>query len=416
MTSSKMHCALANDKPRRRFGAPLHDPNPKNSISTPTHYATDLTPRPSSFRPHCLARDRLRLWKPANPPPRASSHQDADVSETQLDRILDVINASWAESTKSTYGAGLLVFHVFCDIHDVPEGQRCPTSPTLLLSFLSSCAGSYSGASLNNYVAGLKAWHLLHGHKWDINPSEIKAVLEGASRLAPPTSRRPNREPFTPDLIVRFRSHINLNDPLDAAIFACMTICFWAVARLGELTVPNINSFDTTKHVTLSGVSKVVDRDGNQVTKFRIPITKMSGPGNNGEYVQCASQEGHADPIAALDNHLRLNKVGPNDHLFAWKTKDGLLRPLSRRQVITFILKVAKLHGLPNLKGHSLRIGGTLEYLLRGVPFDAIQAQGRWAGRAFTLYLRKHAMILAPYLQASPTLEPFTRYTQPPVR
>lgn len=49
------------------------------------------------------------------------------------------------------------------------------------------------------------------------------------------------------------------------------------------------------------------------------------------------------------------------------------------------------------LKGHGLRIGGTLEYLLRGIPFDVVK------------------FILAPYLQDSPALEPFTRYTMPPV-
>ncbi|KAF8632303.1 hypothetical protein AX14_010841 [Amanita brunnescens Koide BX004] len=150
--------------------------------------------------------------------------------------------------------------------------------------------------------------------------------------------------------------------------------------------------------------------------KFRIPITKMSAPDGNGEYIQCASQEGPADPMAALDNHFRINKVGPHDHLFAWKPNDGPLRPLSKRQVTSFIAKLAQSRNLPSLKGHSLRIGGTLEYLLRGIPFDVVQAQGRWAGKSFTIYLRKHAMILAPYLQASPALEPFTRYTQPPIR
>lgn len=71
--------------------------------------------------------------------------------------------------------------------------------------------------------------------------------------------------------------------------------------------------------------------------------------------------------------------------------------------------------GFSNLKGHSLHIGGTLEYLLRGIPFEVVQSQGQWAGKAFTLYLRKHAMILAPYLQANPSNEPFMRYSQPPI-
>ncbi|KAG1829990.1 hypothetical protein EV424DRAFT_1378728 [Suillus variegatus] len=77
---------------------------------------------------------------------------------------------------------------------------------------------------------------------------------------------------------------------------------------------------------------------------------------------------------------------------------------------------IVKRAGLGNLKGHGLRIGGTLEYLLRGVPFDVVKSMGRWSSEAFTVYLRKHALILAPYLQESSALEPFTRYTMPPIR
>jgi len=55
--------------------------------------------------------------------------------------------------------------------------------------------------------------------------------------------------------------------------------------------------------------------------------------------------------------------------------------------------------------------------LLRGVPFDVVKAIGRWASDAFRLYLRKHAQILAPYMQAVPSLhEHFIRYSMPPVR
>lgn len=72
--------------------------------------------------------------------------------------------------------------------------------------------------------------------------------------------------------------------------------------------------------------------------------------------------------------------------------------------------------GIDSIKGHGIRIGSTLEYLLRGVPFDVVKSMGRWSSEAFVLYLRKHAIILAPYMQGHPILEPFTRYTMPPVR
>ena len=44
------------------------------------------------------------------------------------------------------------------------------------------------------------------------------------------------------------------------------------------------------------------------------------------------------------------------------------------------------------------------------ILFDIVKSMGQWSSDAFTLYLRKHAVIMAPYLQGSPILEAFTRY------
>jgi hypothetical protein len=46
--------------------------------------------------------------------------------------------------------------------------------------------------------------------------------------------------------------------------------------------------------------------------------------------------------------------------------------------------------------------------------FDSVKTMGRWSSNAFILYLRQHAVVLAPYLQDTPILEPFMRYAIPP--
>ncbi|KAG2068164.1 hypothetical protein BDR04DRAFT_1025211, partial [Suillus decipiens] len=63
-----------------------------------------------------------------------------------------------------------------------------------------------------------------------------------------------------------------------------------------------------------------------------------------------------------------------------------------------------------------LRIGGTLEYLLCGVPFETVKAIGCWSSDTLMGYLQKHAVIMAPYLQDTLVLEPFTHYALPPAR
>ena len=103
-------------------------------------------------------------------------------------------------------------------------------------------------------------------------------------------------------------------------------------------------------------------------------------------------------------------------HLFAYHHKNGH-RPLTKSKFLTELAKAARAAGLEPLQGHGIRIGSTLEYLLRGVPFDVMKVKGCWSSDAFTLYLRKHAQILAPYIQAVPAIhDTFARLTMPAVR
>ena len=105
------------------------------------------------LRPHCASQDHLRLWRPLQSQNGTIGASDVPIiSESDLERILTIMNVSWAQSTRGTYGSGLLVFHVFCDSRDISEELRCPASPILIISFIAACAGSYSGGTLANYV------------------------------------------------------------------------------------------------------------------------------------------------------------------------------------------------------------------------------------------------------------------------
>ena len=125
------------------------------------------------------------------------------------------------------------------------------------------------------------------------------------------------------------------------------------------------------------------DKDGLPVMKFRLPIMKCEA---TEEDIQCAPQVGYiTNPETALQNHLRVNPAPPDAHLFAWKHPRSGLHPLSKTQVMSKLTDIAKRNNLADLKGHSLCIGGTLFYLLKGVPFDVVKVIGRWVGEAFML-------------------------------
>ncbi|KAF8812882.1 hypothetical protein BYT27DRAFT_7220759 [Phlegmacium glaucopus] len=310
----------------------------------------NLTPLVSELRPHCSACDQLRSTLLAD-------GLGLEITDADLDRLVNVINTSWQPTTREMYGAGLLVFHVFCDQRAVPEPLRCPADPLLMLTFIASCAGSYSGKTLANYFYAVRAWHTLHGAPWRMNAAEMKAALDA--------------------------DKLDLSKPLDAAVYACLTTTFYSAARLGEFTVASLKAFDPRLHI------------------------KVSDTTPTGEDVYWAAQHRPSDPQAALTNHFNINNPSPDKALFAWRHPQGL-RPLTRAEFLKSINTAATELGIMSLKGH--------EYLLRGVPFDVVKSIGRWSSEAFVLYLRQHAVIIAPYIQGTPVMDAFTRYTMPPPR
>ena len=79
---------------------------------------------------------------------------------------------------------------------------------------------------------------------------EMDLMLRAADKLTPDSSRRKKRRPYTPGFMEEIGRQLNLGVPLDAAVFACLTTCFYASARLGEFTVRTLTGFNPNVHVT----------------------------------------------------------------------------------------------------------------------------------------------------------------------
>ena len=159
---------------------------------------------------------------------------------------------------------------------------------------------------------------------------------------------------------------------------------------------------------------KVQDRNGLEETVIFLPWTKAAR--EQGEKIFWATQNRIVDPQAALANHLKVNNPPDDSHLFSYKHEKGM-RPMTRAILLTRVNKIVTEKKMTKLLAHGIRVGSTLEYLLRGVPFDVVKAKGRWQSEAFKGYLRKHTQIMAPYMQKDPTAyDTFVRYAMPPVR
>lgn len=278
-------------------------------------YPQNLTPTPSLLRPHCLAQDQLRLWTPVA---MVMIHPGAPMTtETDRERVQDTMIHAWEEDTRLSYGAGLLMWHCFCNGRATPEMERAPASQALLSAFVAHMAAAYSGKTISNYLNGMRARHLLHNVPWLLEKREMDAMLRAADKLTPSSSKRKKRRPYTPEFILAVCRQLDLEKPLDAAVFACLTTCFYASARLGEFTVRTLGSFNPNSHITPLHLSYDQDRNNFKVTILHLPRTKAAG--SEGEDVYWASQDGDTDPTAALGNHLRVNQPSEASHLFAYK-------------------------------------------------------------------------------------------------
>ncbi|TFK17155.1 hypothetical protein FA15DRAFT_737291 [Coprinopsis marcescibilis] len=340
--------------------------------------------------------------RPENPAPAANHTQTSK-------RHNCLRQGAFAPSTHEAYGTSLFAFHPFCDSKGVPEEQRAPASPTLIAMFALSMVGLYAGSTACNYMYAVRAWHIIHGVKWSVNTEELDALLKSAEKSVPATSKREKRDPFTTVYILKIRAALNLQDPLHVAVYACLTTMFYATARLGEFVLKLLDSFDAAKHVKPSDVRVEVDRQGLSTTIFHIPGTKMAPAA--GEDVMWARQDDDTDPKRALADHMRVNNPPADGPLFAYRHRmrgrKGDHKPLARQKFLEVIDAAAKAAGLVPLKGHGIRIGSTLEYLLRGVPFEVMKTKGRWG----------HAQILALYIQAnSAQHEEFIWLVRPPIR
>lgn len=143
-------------KAHRRFHSVTAIKEDKQTSRKPKPYPIGLELISSPLRPHVLAKNCLRLWRPL-----AGSCCEPDrilkstTTEEDVRRVFEVLNEAWAESTKETYGTGLLIFHAFCDFRHITESERAPVSHSVLEAFVAAIAGAYSKSAIENFLAGI---------------------------------------------------------------------------------------------------------------------------------------------------------------------------------------------------------------------------------------------------------------------
>lgn len=277
-----------------------------------------------------------------------------------------------------------------------------PASEELIMLFVAAWAGKRSRSCVDSWVAGIHAWHSMHGALWSCADG-TRLVKQGVSRMVPASSKRESRPPVTADHLLSLRNHLDMSDTFDSAVWACATTTFFGVSRLG-IFCPSAAVFDHTKFAKRADINFATDPQGNEYFSVHAPWTKTEG--YKGATILVSKQEQECDPVNAAVHHIIINNNLPSSApLFSFATASGW-SPMRKDWFLNRCNAVWKADGLLRITGHSFRIGGATELLTRGVPPEIVAKQGHWRSDAFLRYWRRIELVLPQW-----TASPHARFT-----
>ena len=163
--------------------------------------------------------------------------------------------------------------------------------------------------------------------------------------------------------------------------------------------MPSRSTFDSTHHVTRGGPgTHKFSTDGSHFT-LKLPWTKTTK--HAGASV-CVPDDTSTGSLHALRNHLTVNAaVPPEAPFFAFSLPDGGWQALDKGSFLRRYSGIWSAGGLDSVFGHSFRIGGCTDLLLRGVHPTMVAKQGRWSSNAFMTYMRDLGTIIPQHLRTA---------------
>lgn len=292
-----------------------------------------------------------------------------------------IISAAWAPSTRRNYNYSIRRFLDFCNIHHFHFDLTSPTPEITLCHFIVSLITSHSGSYIRSELAALKALHIVYNLEFP-SSQRIQYLLRAADNLTPSTSRRQPRNPITLSMLAHLASVLDHSDPLDVCCLAVACCAFWGQARLGELLPATLTIAKHNPLPELSHLRPPSTPAGSRV--LHIPWSKTTLAA--GASIFLPKQNHPADPISALQLHILTNSptTGP---IFSYRIR-GTLVVLSKPKFLARVSSCFTSTNFPHITGHSFRIGGTTELLLRRVDPKVVQVMGRWSSDAFLRYWR----------------------------
>ena len=92
-----------------------------------------------------------------------------------------------------------------------------------------------------------------------------------------------------------------MNDPLDAAVYACLTTTFYSASCLREFTQKKLKDFNARIHISPWNVHLDIDCLGYECMVFHLPSMKAAQ--QDSDDISWARQDDVTDPEVAYVNY-----------------------------------------------------------------------------------------------------------------
>ena len=151
-----------------------------------------------------------------------------------------VVMGSISPKALRNYSAGLLRFTHFCDDLGITEDLCMSVPEWHILAFMTTHrAGDVNKGTLSAWLLGLQLWHNINNAPWS-GGGHLKRALQGAARVAPPSSNWNKWFPKTLQHLQLLWCNLTLSNTFDTVVFAMACISFWCQCQLAEVCVDSV--------------------------------------------------------------------------------------------------------------------------------------------------------------------------------
>jgi hypothetical protein len=296
-----------------------------------------------------------------------------------------------ADSTRSTYDAGVRSFTQFCASFNLSPFPADQQTLSRFIAALSSRGIAFS--TIRVYLAGVANAHAETGMDCCIFSPAIQRQLTGIKRILPSQVARDQRQPITLALMQTIKTCLRLVSGLPSVdqimLWSAFTMAFSGALRVSEFVSPSTSTVDSSRTLLPSDIK--LHKDTVQIT-IRKSKTDQFGHG----YILSLPATGRSVcPVSAYTKYWSTRRHNTLDGVPLFVFSDG--RFLTRKAVDGILNLIPSSNH--KYSSHSFRIGAATTAVTRGQTEEEVMQKGRWTSKAWEGYVRAKVPVagLNPY-------------------